>query len=120
MICCQANLWILRTYETRSVGSGEWCLAEQSVVPVLTATNHSPRTTPFVTLPGPLHELQERRQDPLGHPPDHFIPHDICGQGPFRALHRQSHLMPHARLREPVERHPEALLHLVVRAERGA
>src|SRR2546428_7624429 len=81
-------------------------------------TPHAPRRS--ITLARPRYELQERRQDPFRHPPDHLIPHDICGQGPFRASHRQSHLVPHARLREPVERHPEALLHLVVRAERGA
>src|SRR2546428_7082471 len=81
-------------------------------------TPHAPRRS--ITLARPRYEVQERRQDPFRHSPDHLLPHDICRQCPFRALHRQRHLVPHARLREPVERHPEALLHLVVRAERGA
>src|SRR2546426_1077533 len=92
LICCQAHLWILMTYERPDVGSGEWYFAAQSVVPVRTATNHSPRRS--VTLAGPRHELQERRQDPFRHPPDHLTTHDVGGQGPLRAPHRHRHLPP--------------------------
>src|SRR5207245_138254 len=118
LICCQANLWISMTYERPDVGSGESYFAAQSVVPVRTATNHSPRRS--VTLAGPRHELQERRQDPFRHPPDHLTTHDVGGQGPLRAPHGHGHLAPQPGLRQPVARHPEAVLHFVVGAQRGA
>src|SRR2546428_3585924 len=105
LICCQANLWILMTYERPDVGSGEWYFAAQSVVPVRTATNHSPRRS--VTLAGPRHELQERRQDPFRHPPDHLTTHDVGGKGPLRAPHRHGHLAPPPRPRPPGQARPQ-------------
>src|SRR2546425_10898757 len=109
LICCQANLWILMTYERPDVGSGEWYFAAQSVVPVRTATNHSPRRS--VTLAGPRHELQERRQDPFRHPPDHLTTHDVGGQGPLPAPHGDRPLAPQPGLLQPAERQPKRVLH---------
>src|SRR2546422_8009918 len=119
-LCCQANLWILRTYEYQAWGVGSGNFTAQSVGPVRTATNHSPRTTPFdhpseTPLRGPRTASGSVPSFPRSPPPPRHMPAVSVPR-----LHRQRHLVPHARLREPVERHPEALLHLVVRAERGA
>src|SRR5207245_8342694 len=63
------------------------------------------------------HQVHERGENPLRHPPNQLLVHQVGWEGARAAAQRKGHLAAHARLRESAERQPEGALHFIARHE---
>src|SRR3989454_7301131 len=63
------------------------------------------------------HQVHERGENPLRHPPNQLLVHQVGWEGARAAAQSKGYLAAHARLRESAERQPEGALHFIARQE---
>src|SRR3989454_5334220 len=66
------------------------------------------------------HQVHERGENPLRHPPNQLLVHQVGWEGARAAAQGKGHLAAHAGLRESGERQPEGALHFIARHEGSA